>query len=188
MANGKNVDNNIWPEKLKWKEKVSICNQGINSEDSLLLTLVIMVLAFEAILFTILIGPGWGQYWSIAIAFFGIGIIILYMYLFEKRGEWVDKWGKILFSLYEDVNNKEISKNYLGCVERIDKRKEKCGWWKVMFGWCEKVDSEESFKRIKQFFSWFNCLKSTRRLFTTFIPLILVIIWVVVIVFSLVFR
>jgi hypothetical protein len=185
MTNGKESNNSVW-QNLEWEKKVSICNQGISAEDGLLLNLVIMFIAFEAILFTIFIGVGWGQYWSIVLAFLGIGVIILYMYLFEKRGKWVDHWGEILFSLWKDAGDEGITNNYLGCVERINKRKEKYGWWKVMFGWCEKVDNEERFKRVKYFISWFRCFNSTRRLLTTFIPLILIIIWVLVMVLSLV--
>ena len=53
MAGSKENENQKW-QKLEWEKKVTICNQGIANEDSLLLTWVIMFIALEAILFTIL--------------------------------------------------------------------------------------------------------------------------------------
>lgn len=183
MTNSKEGNNSIW-QNLEWEKKVSLCNQGITAEDSLLLTLVIMFIAFEAIFFTILTTVGWGHYWSVVLAFLGIAVIILYMYLFERRVKRVDRWGKMLFQLWKDGGKEEIANNYLGCVKRIDKRKEKYGWLKVMLGWCEEVDTKKRLKRIKCVISWFNCFKSTIRLFTTFIPVILIVVWILVIVVS----
>ena len=46
-------DDSTW-QNLDWDKKVSICNQSIANEDTLSLTLVIMFIALEAMLFTIL--------------------------------------------------------------------------------------------------------------------------------------
>jgi len=163
MADSKENENQKW-QKLEWEKKVTICNQGIANEDSLLLTLVIMFLAFEAILFTILIGVGWGQCWSIILAVFGVGLVIPYVYFFEVRGNAVDLWGEMLHGLWEEADQQELAQYYKGCVERRSKRQEKRGWWKVIIGWGHLFT-------IGRF-------KSTRRWFTTFVPIILVIIWV----------
>lgn len=168
MKDSKAKNNSTW-QNLDWEKKVAICNQSIANEDSLLLTLVIMFIAFEAILFTILIG-GWGQWWSIILAVFGIGFVILYMDLFEKRGSWVDLWGEMLYWLWEEAGQQDLAEHYKGCVERRCKRQKKCGRWKVIFGWGHPFN-------IGRF-------KSIRRLLNTFIPLILVIVWILVMVVS----
>jgi len=180
MTDSKVNNNSTW-QNLDWEKKVSICNQSIANEDSLLLTLVIMFIALEAMLFTILITKGWGQLWSIVLAIFGVVLVILYMYLFKRRGNQVDLWGEKLYRLWEEAGQQDLAQHYIGCVERRCKRKEKCGWWKVTFGWCEKDKKKGRFKRT---ISWFKCFKSTRRLFTTFIPMGLLVVWIVLMVVS----
>ena len=99
----KQVDNNNTWQNLDLEKKITICNQGIANEDSLLLTLVIMFIAFEAILFTILIGGGWGQWWSVILAIFGVVLVIPYVYFFEVRGNAVDLWGEMLHELWQQA-------------------------------------------------------------------------------------
>ena len=81
MANNKD---GVW-EKLDWAKKVGICQQGVAIGDTLLLTLVVMLVALEAMLFTILVSKGWGQCWSIILAVLGTGYPFFHSYLFEKR-------------------------------------------------------------------------------------------------------
>ncbi len=180
MTDNKVNKNSTW-QNLDWEKKVTICNQGIANEDSLLLTWVIMFIALEAILFTILIGVGWGQCWSIGLTISGVLFVISYMCLFVVRGSRVNLWGEMLYRLLEEAGQQDLAEHYKGCAERRGKRKEKCGRWKVIFGWCDK---DENVGRFKRKISWFRCFKSTRRWFTTFIPLIIVIVWIVLMVKS----
>ena len=169
MTDNRVNNNGVWQNR-DWAERVQICQQGIANEDSLLLTLVIMFIAFEAILFTILIGGGWGQRWSIILAVFGVGSVIPYMYFFEIRGNAVDHWGEMLHGLWEEAGQQELAQYYKGCVERRYRRQQKRGRWIVIFGWGHPFDMGR--------------FKSTRRWFTTFIPLGLVIIWILLMVES----
>ncbi len=169
MTDSKVNNNSTW-QNLDWEKKVAICNQGIANEDSLLLTLVIMFIALEAMLFTILIAVGWGQWWSIILAGFGVAFVIPYVYFFEGRGNAVDLWGEMLHGLWEEAGQKELVQYYKGCVERRYRRKKKCGRWVIIFGWGHPFD-------IGRF-------KSTRRWFTTFIPLIIVIVWIFLVAVS----
>ena len=169
MTDSKVNNNNKW-QNLDWEKKIAICNQGIANEDSLLLTLVIMFIAFEAILFTILIGVGWGQWWSIILAVFGVALVIPYIYFFIVRGNAVDYWGEMLHGLWKEAGQQELAQYYKGCVERRCRGRKKCGWWAIIFGWGHLFD-------IGRF-------KSTRRWFTTFIPSILVFVWIWIMVMS----
>jgi len=180
MTDSKENTNNKW-RNLDWEKKVTICNQTIANEDSLFLTLVIMFLAFEAILFTILIGVGWGQWWSIILASFGVVLVPFFVHFFYVSGNALDLWGEILHGLWEEVDQQELAQNYEGCIERRIKRQEKHGWQKVIFGWCE---TDKRMGRFKRVISWFKCFSSKRKWFTTFIPLIIVIVWILLMAVS----
>ena len=171
---GKSEDSE-W-QKLSWAEKVQICQQAIAIGDTLLLTLVVMLIALEAMLFTILAAERWGQWWSIILAVPGLVYAGFHIYFFEIKGSQLDCWGKTLHDLLTEAGLIEQAKHWEGCVER-----RKHGRWKVIFGWCEKDKHMGRFKRI---ITWFKCFKSTRRWFTTFIPLVLVIVWILLIVVS----
>ena len=161
--------NGLW-QSLNWEKRLAISEQGIANEDSLLHTYVIIFIALQAMLFGILIAKGWGQWWSALIAFIGIGIALWFMYLFENRGNTVDLWGEILYGLWGEAGKQELAERYKGCWRRRENRKKRCGRLINIVGWGSVFERKR--------------YGSARRVITTFMPLILVIVWILVTVVS----
>jgi len=174
--------------KLSWAEKVQICQQRIAQEDSLLIAYVVIFIGLEAIFFAAMLSsnivmPCWlGK----TVPALGILVAINFALVCKRRGDMVDRWSVVFYSLWKKVPDdeviatsitlkgkqlvkaKDIGEDYKGCVERL-----KGGWrgWKPnFFGWGRLFD------RLK---FW---LKSGRRLVTIFTPLLVIIIWILILV------
>jgi len=176
---------NEW-QKLSWAEKVQICQQRIAQEDSLLIAYVIIFIAIQAMFLAVILSsnivmPCW---LGITIPSLGILVAINFALVCKRRGDMVDRWSVVFYSLWKKVPRdeviatsitlkgkqlvvkaKDIGEDYKGCVERL-----KGGWKPNFFGWGRVFD------RLK---FW---LKSGRRLVTIFTPLLVIIMWVFIIV------
>jgi len=182
---GKSEDSE-W-QKLSWAEKVQICQQRIANEDSLLIAYVVIFIGIEAMFFAFMLSnnivmPCWlGK----IIPALGILVAINFALVCKRRGDAVDRWSVIFYTLWSQVppdetiaiielnknlvvKAKDIGKDYEGCVERL-----KGGWrgWKpIISGWGRKRD------RLK---FW---PQSARRLVTIFTPFLVIIIWIFILV------
>lgn len=177
-------NNGLW-QKLGWEKRVTISQQGIAQEDSLLHTYVVLFIAVEAMLFATLIAKGWGDLWSIIIAVLGIGLAIIFMFILEKRGNAVDRWGEILSQLWGEAEREEFANHYKGCVKRREIRQKRCGKFWVFVGWRGKGKKRYGILRV--LFGWeghFERFKSTRRLLVFFVPLIVMILWILIMAVS----
>jgi hypothetical protein len=174
MVDDKNKDG--W-QNLSWKEKVQICQQGAAHEDNLLSTYVTLFIAIEAMFFAFVLSVNLVCWLNIIIAGLAIYFTLRFVRIFHKSGCKVDHWGKILYSLWTEVGDNDsdlldIAKVYTGCVDRSVKN-----WKNIIFGWGTRREK-------LYYFFW----GYARRLITTFIPIIVIVSWIVVIIISVHFR
>ena len=160
------VNNNKW-QNLNWEKKVQICQQGIANQDSLLHTYVVIFIALQAMLFVAVFSEGWGQWWSIPIAVMAIGLAILFARLFELRGNAVDRWGEILYALWDEAGESELAAYHKGSVEKRERRREKFGRFLIFKGW-----------------GLFGRFNSARWMLITLMPSVLVVVWILMMVMS----
>ncbi len=162
-------------QKLTWAEKVQICQQGIANEDSWLHTYVVIFIALQAMFFAIVFNLElhWG--WLIVIAIVAISVAIWFIYKFYVRGDAVDRWGEIMHGLFEEVGKLELSaqpeflKHYKGSPERRARKRKKCGWFFVIFGWGKNP------------WNWIN---SARRVLGTYTPLLVCFAWIFLVIYK----
>ena len=169
-------------KKLNWKEKIQICQQSISQQDSLLIAYVVIFIGLEAIFAAIVVSGILHQCLDLTIALLGIAVAINFAFVCKRRGDAVDRWGTILYSLWSQVppdeviatsrtlkgeelkvKAKDIGEDYKGCVERLAGGWR--GWKPIFFGWGRKRD------RLKHFF------QSGRRLTIFFTPILVIIMW-----------
>ena len=170
--------------KLSWAEKVQICQQRISQDDSLLIAYVVIFIGLEAMFFAVMFSsnivmPCW---LSKTVPALGILVAINYMLVCKHRGDAIDRWSVIFYTLWRQVppdetiaiielnknlvvKAKDIGKGYEGCVERL-----KGGWKAIFFGWGRRRDGLKF---------W---LKSAHRLVTISTPILVIIIWIFIFV------
>jgi len=167
------TDNNkgrVW-QNLDWAKKVGICMQGIDHEDSLLTTFVVIFIALEAMFFAVVFSMKLSFCFNLIIAILAILVAGNFAYLFKRRGDYVDHWGAILYALWKgaflieesesEVSASELMKHYEGCFER-----RKRGRFAIIFGWGS-----------------LGCrLKSPRLCITTFTPILVILVWIVIVI------
>jgi len=160
-------------QRLSWAEKVQICQQGIAHEDSLLTTHVLIFIALEAMFFALVFSIELGLLFNIIITILAIYVAVLFIKISKKRGDYVDCWGAILYALWKELGEEDISrvkaseiaKHYEGCCDRR-KRSSK----EIIFGW-------GSCKEKLQYFFW----ETVRRFMTTFTPILVILAWIIII-------
>jgi len=173
-----------WQE-LSWKEKIQSCQQHISQEDSLLIAYVVIFIGLEAIFVAVVISSILSRCFDLTIALLGIAVAINFALVCKRRGDAVDRWSVIFYSLWLQVppdeviasielNNKklvvkakDIGEDYKGCVKRLAGGWR--GWKPIFFGWgtfCERMC---------------NCFSSARRFVIICTPLLVIIAWVIII-------
>jgi hypothetical protein len=171
MAGKKTIekDHNMW-RKLDWATKVKLCEQGRANENSLLHNYYVIFIAVETILFAAVFSIGYPRLWGGFIGLLGLFLAILWAHVCELRGNAVDRWEEILASLWREIESSELgvselADHYKGAVERRRKRRD--GGRRAIFFW--------GWGGIRRFLS-------ARWVFTSFIPFLVVCVWVWVIV------
>ena len=173
-------------KKLIWKEKIQICQQRISQEDSLLIAYVVIFIGIEAIFATVVTSSILHRCFDLTIALLGIAVAINFAFVCKRRGDAVDRWSVVFYSLWEkvphdeviatsmtlkgkelEVKAEEIGEDYKGCVERLAGGWR--GWKPIFFGWDRKRD------RLRFY------LKSGRRLVIMFTPILVIIVWSIII-------
>jgi hypothetical protein len=186
MADSGGNDKSEW-EKLCWKEKVQICQQGISGEDSLLISYVVIFVALEATFAALVISQVLCSGSSQAIAVLGIALAVIFILVCKRRGDIVDRWGAILYKLWKEVPGDEmldkssnlpkgvgeeeealvkaekIVKDYGGCRRRLQG-----GWKAILCGWSPCHEKRKLF------------FKSARRLTIVFCPVLVIVMWALV--------
>ena len=162
-----------WQE-LSWAENIQICQQGEAQEDSLLHTYVTIFIALEGMFFTLVFTLALSPYLLITIAIVAIVVTIGFIYFFYKRGKGIDAWGSRLYELFKKEGMKEFEDYYYGCFKRKELIGRKWGWFHIIFGWGEG----KWWKR----WNWFKSFKSARRAVTTYMPILVIMAWILILI------
>jgi len=164
----------VWKD-LDWAKKVQICQEFLADEDSWLHTYVVIFIALQVMFFAIVFGLKLHLWGVIAIAIVAILVAIWFIYIFYVRGNAVDRWGEIMYKLFTEVDQQELPaqpellKHYKGSLERRERKRKKCGWLYVIFGWgCNP---------------W-NWIKSARRVLGTYTPLLACFAWIFLVIYK----
>jgi hypothetical protein len=188
----------VW-QKLDWAKKVEICMQGIDHEDTLLITFVLIFIALEAMFFAVIFNMKLCFCLNLIIAVLGILVAVQFAYFFKRRGDYVDNWGTILYELWNEASlmeekesgvrlgASEFVKHYEGCMER-----KKRGSLATIFGWKwfglysgSKEERKGKFgwlAVIRKRKGWFQPLKSPRWMLVPLMPFLVILVWVLVMV------
>jgi len=202
MADNKD---SIW-QSLEWARKVELCEQGRANEDNLLHSYIITFIALETVLFAAVFSVAWSILWAVLLVSpLGLFLAFLWMHVNELRGNAVDRWTAILAGLWAQVDAPkvielekgilEFAEHYKGGIERREKRR-KSGRKAVFLGWGWFGSYKGSEERRRGKFGWLYSflrrekrlgpLRSARWVLTVFIPLLVVIGWILVIVVTIV--
>jgi len=162
-------------QKLSWEKKVQICQQGISHEDSLFIAYVVIFIGLEAIFATVVVSRILSSWFNVAIAVMGILVAFEFMYIFYRRGKFVDVYATVLRALWQgipedevlakvedfEVKAKCVTEIYgLSCARRLKGgcRATFCGWG--------------------PFREWFkHFFTSPRRFPTKFLPVLVIVMW-----------
>jgi hypothetical protein len=177
------VNNDSEWQKLHWKEKIQICQQRIGQEDSLMIAYVVIFIGLETVFTTIFLSRILPCCFNVAVASLGVLMAIIFMLVCKRRGDMVDRWSVVFYSLWQKVPDdeviatsktykdknlvvkaKDIGEDYKGCVERLKGSWK--GWKPIFFGW-GRVSDRMCF--------W---LTSWHRLVTVFAPILIILMWV----------
>jgi hypothetical protein len=188
-------------KNIDWATKVTLCKQGMATENRELQSYRTLFIALEAILFTAVSTILRENPWGVVVAFLGLMLTILWWHVCDLRGDAVDRWGDALANLWDEANKwqetvksklfplnpAELYKHYMGATERREKKLE---WEKAGAKIGAKIGGRigegilgKIGRKIAVSFGWGGCRRfiSARWVFNTLIPLIVFIAWIVVI-------
>jgi hypothetical protein len=187
---------------LSWQEKMTICQQSVSQEDSLLSTYVTIYLAIEAMFFAIVLTTSISMCLTIIVGLIAIGVSYLFIQAFLRRGDAVDRWEVIIRELWSQACQsaetttdldmcQEMMEHYTGSLGRRARKR-----WANFWGWNWLGSYSGTLKNKRRKSGWLfsimqrkgrlGPIKSARWMLITFLPLMICVGWVIVFVIKLI--
>jgi hypothetical protein len=160
---------------LTWKEKMDICQQGVSQEDSLLSTYVTIYIALEAMFFAIVLTLGLSWWLTLIIGLLALGVSFLFVRIFLRRGDAVDRWEEIMCNLWEQAANAaELPLEKNTCIEFVNhykgsRERRNRGKWSNFWGWRWWIKISENDEKEQGKFEWFSQISKRKVMLGPFV-------------------